>query len=193
MAATRSALLEAGRAVFSREGYHRASLDRVAAEAGFTKGAVYASFKTKADLLLAIYEERVAQRTEAMAAASAGVENLEELRRLLLAEWRESLERNRDWALLRIEFWAYAARDPLLRARVRAVQVQVRDAIAGALTDVAQRSDEQLPMPANELATLVMSLGNGLNLDAFLGEPDTDQLYDTGTRQLGATPTEDAR
>ena len=61
-AVTRSALLSAGRSVFAREGYHRASLDRIAAQAGYTKGAVYASFATKADLLLAVYEERVAHR-----------------------------------------------------------------------------------------------------------------------------------
>lgn len=193
MAATRSALLAAGRAVFAREGFHRASLDRVAAEAGFTKGAVYASFDSKADLLLAIYAERVAQRAEAIAAAAAGVECLEDLRLRLLEEWHEGLEHDRDWALLRVEFLAHAARDPRLRVQLRAAHVPVRKAIASALTEVAERSGEALPLPAGELATLVMALGNGLNLEALLDEPDTDRLFDTGTRQLGATPTEDAR
>src|SRR3954465_7610484 len=88
-AATREALLDAGRTVFVRDGYHRASLDRVAAEAGFTKGAVYGNFATKADLLLAIYEERSEARAEAIAEAAAGAKDLDHLRRRMVADWRE--------------------------------------------------------------------------------------------------------
>ncbi len=34
------------------------TLDQVAEEAGHTKGAVYSAFESKADLFLAIFEER---------------------------------------------------------------------------------------------------------------------------------------
>ncbi len=184
-AETREALLAAGRAVFARDGYHGASLDRVAAEAGFTKGAVYASFDTKANLLLAIYERRNLERARAMAAASKDVASLEELRRRLLAEWRTGLEQERGWALLRIEFWTHAARDPALRDRLRAAHLIVREALARALTDVAARAGESLPVPAQDLAAMVMALGNGLNLESFLDEPQGERLFDVGTSRLG--------
>ena len=193
MAATRAALLAAGRKVFARDGYHGASLDRVASEAGFTKGAVYASFDTKAALLLAIYEERAAERAETMAAAANDVQSLEELRVRLLEGWRDGLERERDWALLRLEFWAHAARDPELRTRLRAAHVPVREALAGSLAAVAERSGERLNAEADEFATLVMALGNGLNLEAVLDEPGADRLYDSGTRKLGSAPAEEDR
>src|SRR3954468_1511316 len=108
-AATREALLAAGRTVFVRDGYHRASLDRVAAEAGFTKGAVYGNFATKADLLLAIYEERSEARAAAIAKAAARAKDLDHLRRRMVADWREVIEHERGWSLLLIEFWAHAA------------------------------------------------------------------------------------
>src|SRR3954452_13943812 len=104
-AATREALLDAGRTVFVRDGYQRASLDRVAAEAGFTKGAVYGNFATKADLLLAIYEERATARAKAIATTAGGVSELEELRRGMVADWRDVIDRERGWSLLLIEFW----------------------------------------------------------------------------------------
>src|SRR5687768_14330052 len=44
---TREHLLEAAAIVFARDGFHRASLDDIAALAGFTKGAVYSNFKSK--------------------------------------------------------------------------------------------------------------------------------------------------
>lgn len=184
-AATRAKLLEAGRTVFVRDGYRRASLDRVAAEAGFTKGAVYGNFATKADLLLAIYEERSTARAEAIAATAAEASDLDDLRRRMVADWRRVIERERGWSLLLIEFWVHAAREPELRARLREAHLRVRRAIAQALDDVTEKAGTKLPMPAEEFATTVMALGNGLNLEAFLDEPLADRLYDNGTRLLG--------
>src|SRR3954468_8790028 len=163
-AATREALLAAGRTVFVRDGYQRASLDRVAAVAGFTKGAVYGNFATKADLLLAIYEERSAARAELITSVAAAASDLEDLRRRMVADWRHVVERERGWSLLLIEFWVHAAREPKLRGRLRMAHLQVREAITTALETVAKRSAAKLPMPAAKLATAVMALGNGLNL-----------------------------
>ena len=46
-AITRERLLEAAQEVFSRLGYGGASVDLIAAEAGYSKGAIYSSFPDK--------------------------------------------------------------------------------------------------------------------------------------------------
>ena len=56
---TKEHLLEAAAIVFARDGFHGASLDDIAALAGFTKGAVYSNFASKEDLFFAVYERRV--------------------------------------------------------------------------------------------------------------------------------------
>src|SRR6478672_13456223 len=77
-AMTREHLIEAAAVVFARDGYHGASLDDVAATAGFTKGAVYSNFKSKEDLFLALVDHRIETQMAAFAteldapAASAG-------------------------------------------------------------------------------------------------------------------------
>ena len=43
-ARTRVDLLAAARTVFLRRGFHGATLDEIAEEAGYTKGAVYSNF-----------------------------------------------------------------------------------------------------------------------------------------------------
>ena len=58
---TRRHLLDAAAVVFARDGFHGASLDDVAATAGFTKGAVYSNFKSKEDLFLAVFDDRLAR------------------------------------------------------------------------------------------------------------------------------------
>ena len=49
----RDGILDAARAVFSREGYAASSVDDVAAEAGIGKGTIYLYFKSKEELYLA--------------------------------------------------------------------------------------------------------------------------------------------
>lgn len=56
---TRQDLLAAATTVFAGRGYDGASVDDVAAAAGYTKGAVYSHFASKADLFLAIYQARI--------------------------------------------------------------------------------------------------------------------------------------
>jgi AcrR family transcriptional regulator len=55
-ARTQSALLEAAARGLSRHGYSNLILERVAAEAGYTRGALYHLFAGKEDLALAVVE-----------------------------------------------------------------------------------------------------------------------------------------
>jgi AcrR family transcriptional regulator len=55
-ARTRSALLKAGARGLSRYGYGNLILERVASDAGYTRGALYHQFKDKEDLALAVID-----------------------------------------------------------------------------------------------------------------------------------------
>jgi AcrR family transcriptional regulator len=55
-ARTRSALLESGARGLSRYGYGNLNLERVASEAGYTRGALYHQFKDKEDLAVAVID-----------------------------------------------------------------------------------------------------------------------------------------
>ena len=71
---TREQLVEAAARVFARRGYHRATVDEIAAEAGFTIGALYSNFETKEKLFLAIADRQVETRvSEISAVADAAV------------------------------------------------------------------------------------------------------------------------
>jgi AcrR family transcriptional regulator len=174
---TRRALLEAGREVFVRDGFHRATLDRVAAEAGFTKGAVYANFPTKADLFLAVFEQRVETRRTRIRAVAERAASAHEAQVAFTDEWQRVLRDERAWSLLLIEFWVHAARDDELRARLRELHLRIREAIV----EVLRERVGELPgeLDAEAFVTAQMALGNGLNLEAFL---DVDGVADTMDR-----------
>src|SRR5438270_12217953 len=58
-AQTRQRLIDAAAVVFARRGFHAASIDEVAEEAEFSKGAVYSNFDSKDELFLAVLEDRL--------------------------------------------------------------------------------------------------------------------------------------
>ena len=55
----RDELMTAALRVFARRGYREAGVDEIAAEAGYSKGALYWHFAGKEELLLALLEERI--------------------------------------------------------------------------------------------------------------------------------------
>src|SRR5271167_4163413 len=58
---TREKLFEAAALVFEEQGIGGASIEAIAAAAGFTRGAFYSNFKSKDELISAMLEEHVAQ------------------------------------------------------------------------------------------------------------------------------------
>src|ERR1700704_5944630 len=58
---TREKLLEAAARVFEEQGIGGASIETIAAAAGFTRGAFYSNFKSKDELIIAMPEDHVEQ------------------------------------------------------------------------------------------------------------------------------------
>jgi AcrR family transcriptional regulator len=179
---TRRRLLDAARAVFLRHGFHAASVDMVAEEAGFTKGAVYSAFASKAELFLALYEERAVQRAaQAASAALAGVGAQEES----VGAWAQVLRRERPWLLVLLEFWIFAARDPELRKRFAAIHGRYRTEVARAVEASAAAAGRTLPADAELITLCQLALGNGFALESVRDPalPVSD-VYEQAARAL---------
>ena len=58
---TRDKLFEAAARVFEEQGIGGASIETIAAAAGFTRGAFYSNFKSKDELIIAMLEDHVEQ------------------------------------------------------------------------------------------------------------------------------------
>ncbi len=68
-ALTRERLLAAARTVFARRGFHGASVEEIAAEAGYSTGALYSNFDGKEDLFLALMEREIDEHAREIAEA----------------------------------------------------------------------------------------------------------------------------
>ncbi len=71
----RKKLLDAAMKVFSRKGYHKATVDEICRRANLGKGTVYQYFANKKDLFLGIVDSFAAELGEYVADALVGVED----------------------------------------------------------------------------------------------------------------------
>jgi AcrR family transcriptional regulator len=179
-AETRERLLGSAAKVFARRGFQAASLDEIAADAGFTKGAVYANFAGKEALFLAMLDERFAERRAAIERIAATGEEPETQVRRGGGEFAQYLTADPDWQQLFAEMVAHAGRDERFRAALVARYRDLRAVIAEAYAGRADELGVEPPVPVEQIALMVFAMGNGFAVEKTL-EPDAvpDDLFAT--------------
>jgi AcrR family transcriptional regulator len=165
----RDELLGAALRVFARRGYRQAGVDEIAAAAGYSKGALYWHFSGKEDLLLALVEERIDAPMREMVALLESAPPERDMSLEASRAFARQLGGQRDAVLLEREYWSLAIRDPELRARYAERQTELRGALARALEARARHlGTPDLPMPADDVARIVMSIIGGLAVDELI-------------------------
>ena len=174
-AQTRGELLDAAQRRFFRAGYHATTLDDIADDAGYTKGAVYSTFGSKAGLFLALFDDIVEQRlaaTRSIIETGSGPEASLQA----LAD-QPAQDRNARFLLLSIEFWVHAAREPELLAAFSERYRRLR-------TSLAELAPPGSPLEPQRWALVTLALSNGFALERLIdpdGVPD-DLMADVQAR-----------
>jgi AcrR family transcriptional regulator len=165
----RDELLTAAVRVFARRGYREAGVDEIAAEAGYSKGALYWHFAGKEELLLTLLEERIDAPMRERFALLASAPPERDMSVEATRAFAQQLDREREALLLEREYWSLAIRDPDLRARYAERQTELRRDLAAAMQARARHlGTPDLPMPADDVARIVMSVIGGLAVDELI-------------------------
>ena len=159
---TRELLLNAAAMVFARRGFHEASVEEIASEAGFSTGAVYSNFAGKEELFLALADREVEKQVAEIHAIAEGVEEGGEAAAEAGRQFQELLKRDRDWPLLFYEFWSFGVRNARIQGEFAKRRQAVQDALAETLDHLASQLGFELRFPAPMLATAISATLNGL-------------------------------
>jgi len=181
---TRERLLDAAADVFKRQGFHGATLEAVAEAAGYTKGAVYSNFDTKADLFQALLDRYVQAEISSQEQQFAGM-TLEEAINSLDAIFERQIRSDPLWTVLRMEFWLVAARDSEVRRRLVANAEPYRQRAGEVIDDLLAEAGQTAPFTGRDLGILMNALTTGLAVVHQL-EPDVvdPKLLVRAARQL---------
>jgi len=179
-AQTRATLIAVGRQHFLRYGLGGAVAEKIAEEAGYSRGALYSNFDGKEDLFLAVIREEQDRRTEAF----HSMFKEEPLAKERLRKMRDAiadLVTDPDWIVLRAEFEAGALRNERIRQTfVEVHRKQVRDG-GNLIRTLALSSDIHLGLKPNEFIMIILNLTHGLAVtQKILGA----ELSPKGTRHL---------
>lgn len=171
-AETRRRLLEAAEAAFRRDGYHGASLERIAAEAGFTTGAIYSTFESKAGVMLALVAAMAERRRAVWAEVLSTTKTVEDFVAEVSRQAAQEGAVERDWWAVVIEFMTVVARDEQLRAHYAEIHEESLSTLADAIGTWMEREGKRLEISPERLAIVVNALGRGLGVEGLVA-PDT--------------------
>jgi AcrR family transcriptional regulator len=180
---TRANLLDAALIVFSRRGYHAASVDEIATEAGYSKGAVYSNFSGKEALFLALIDRRFAEDAQGYPGIVSFMN--EGLQVEAGSDFKGQVMKDQTWNILVVEFFMYAIREGKNREELSSRLESLRRVMGKSLVDLYKQMERKPALPVSELPWSIFSLGVGMMLQFYI-DPDglPDGVYERALQQL---------
>jgi len=169
---TREKLFEASARVFEEQGIGGASIEAIAAAAGFTRGAFYSNFKSKDELIIAMLEDHVEQSILRIRDLLERHKNLADFIEALKTMGRSQQDPLGRSPLLHMEMILFVARAekrrPELAKRLRARRKLVADIIE----TTAKNSGRTTILNPAWAGALVLALEDGFRLHRLI-DPET--------------------
>jgi AcrR family transcriptional regulator len=163
---TREQVLAAAARIFAKRGFHGTSLDAIAEEAGFSRGAVYYNFADKEELFLDLLDRRCAERSQDLRQVFAGtdddVDATSRQAQLAADHALDAMTGDPEWRALYLEFLAHAARDAAFRRRFSKRTAEMRSALEEVVVERTAPVVDALGMEPEQLAVVIDALGTGL-------------------------------
>ncbi|MHA3020948.1 TetR/AcrR family transcriptional regulator [Mycobacterium sp. BMJ-28] len=164
---TRAELLEAAKRRFLTHGYAATSLDDIAEDAGYSKGAVYSNFGSKQNVCRAVLElihrEKFGEIAE-LATADADLDR----RIAAVNAWFDGTVGDVGWTMLELEFVVLSRNNPELTEMITALRAEAAESVVGVLrslsTDLGIDESSALTTSFDDLGNLLLSVGIGLGI-----------------------------
>lgn len=165
---TRRRLLDSAFEMCAERGVHGASVDAIAENAGYSKGAVYSHFGGREQLMLALFEERIKTFADQLLSVLQGEDvDVPMVAGMFVAN---ALEQARSHFVILCEFWSDAARDKSLRPQFARSRREYRALLTEVVEAEATRFGVTLPMLATDLAAGLLALSLGLMLEGLVDD-----------------------
>jgi AcrR family transcriptional regulator len=162
-AQTRELLVQTARRLFVSDGFLGTSLEKVAAEAGYSKGAVYSNFASKFELGFAvierIHDEQLARLEAEIADGTTADELIEGFSR-----WADRSVGNEEWTMLELELVVGSRGNPELRRQVGGRRQDIAARFAEILERQRVKLGLDLRMSVHEATTLFWTMGVGVGV-----------------------------
>ncbi|GJD50002.1 HTH-type transcriptional regulator BetI [Methylobacterium crusticola] len=153
----RGRILDAAERCFVRGGFHRTTMQDVAAEAQMSPGNLYRYFPSKDAIVAGLAERDRAAVAEDFSALPAGADLFGAFEALAR---RHLCDTPADKAVLCLEMWSEATRNPAMAAICRDFEREISGRLAGIFRDA--RGPAAAGLDPEALARLVLAMADGI-------------------------------
>lgn len=182
---TRTKLLKVASEMFAKQGFYSTSVDQIAEEAGYSKGAVYSNFGSKEDLFLAVFSENQKEDLQNIKQIAEEYNSLDEFINMIEQNHQYERKENQDWGILKLEFLLYAMRDANVRKKLAPILEDSRLQMVHILEHFYESNDEKHPISIDKLAFLLLSLDIGIGIQSYVDENSIpDHVFAEGLKLL---------
>jgi AcrR family transcriptional regulator len=178
-ARTRAKLMGSAAKLFCRHGLEQASVDDIAQDAGFTKGAFYSNFKSKEELFLAMLDEKFGEQIDRIESALQADEAPDEAARHAGEAFIRSVRADREWERLYFEFIAYASRNEDFREEFLTRCLAMNERLEEVYRRWHDRVGITAPMPLRDITSMVSIMADGFLLWEQLDPSLDEELFGT--------------
>jgi AcrR family transcriptional regulator len=179
-ALTRERLLDSARKTFARDGYNGATVDEIAENAGYSKGAFYSNFENKEAIFLEILYQHKQAEVKGIQFLLDSDLSAEELIGAISNRYQE-LNTDADWSLLSIEFQLQVGRSSRFAEQFAQMQNDHCHAIGRLLQMLFEKAQRRMPGRPEDLANGFIAMTFGLALQRATG------LSHTSSKTVGET------
>jgi AcrR family transcriptional regulator len=180
-------LFEAAARVFEEQGIGGASIEAIAAAAGFTRGAFYSNFKSKDELIIAMIEDHVAQSIRRNLDLLARHQNLADFIDALTTMDRSRQDPLARSPLLHMEMILFVARAekrrPELAQRLRARRKLIADIVETTSKNSGKNASPNPTPNPTWTGAILLALEDGFRLHRLI-DPETTPA-DSFLRAIG--------
>ena len=162
---TKEKLLRSAEQLFNQGGYEKASVDLIAENAGFSKGAFYSNFESKEAIFLELLQSSKRRKIEALENLLAQEMSAEELLSAI-RNYEAGPDSDFDFAQLAVEFQLQASRDATFAKAYAKLNRNYRDSLVGVLEKLYAKLGRTPPAPVKDVADILMATITGLLLQA---------------------------
>lgn len=166
-------IVEAMRASVAAHGIAGSTFDRVAREAGVSRGLLHYYFGTKERLLVEVVRRESDLRSQSLDQAIAGARSADELIDALVRSLEEVLGEGRSAMITFYELLTLGQRNPEIGAELAELARRTRSRLADALSAGSQAGVFELRAPADAVAGFLLVLADGITIRR-LSEPEVD-------------------
>jgi AcrR family transcriptional regulator len=164
-------LFEAAATVFEEQGIGGASIEAIAAAAGFTRGAFYSNFTSKDELIIAMLEDHVEQSIRRCLDLLAKHQNLSDFIDALKTMDRSRQDPLGRSPLLHMEMILFVARAEKRRPEL-AKRLRARRRLIAEIVETTFKNSGKTPRNAEWTAAIVLALEDGFRLHRLI-DPET--------------------